>query len=211
MTVTKIEPLGKNRNRVYIDEELAFVLYRGELSRYKIKEGCELPEESYREIMETVLVKRAKLRCMNLLKSMDRTEFQLRQKLAQGGYPEDVIDEALEYVKHYGYVNDASYAERYIDSRQERESRMQITRTLMQKGIAKDVIRAVFEEREPVDEEALIRRLMEKKGMDPAAASPKEKQKMYMFLMRKGFSAGAVSRALRFVTGYTVSVNSNDY
>lgn len=197
MTITKIEPLGKNRSRIYIDEQLAFALYRGELSRYGIKEGCELTEESYREIMEEVLVKRAKLRCMNLLKAMDRTEFQLRQKLSQGDYPEDIIDIALGYVKSYGYVNDASYAEQYIDSRRERDSRKKIICDLMQKGIEKGIIEAAFEEKEPVDEEALIRRWMEKKHMEPETATPKEKQKMYMFLMRKGFSPGEVSRALR--------------
>lgn len=197
MTVTKIEPLGKNRSRIYIDEQLAFVLYRGELSRYGIKEGCELPEASSREIREEILVKRAKLRCMNLLKSMDRTEFQLRQKLMQGDYPEDIIDTAIDYVKAYGYVDDASYAARYIESRQGRDSRMQMSRDLMRKGIAKEIIQNAFEKTEPVDEGSLIRRWMEKKHMDPETASPEEKQKMYMFLMRKGFSSGEISRALR--------------
>ena len=99
MTVTKIEAFGKNRYRIYIDERRAFVLYKGELSRYKIREGEVLGEESYREIVDSVLVKRAKLRCMNLLKSMDRTEWQLRQKLEQGEYPQDNIDTAVAYVK----------------------------------------------------------------------------------------------------------------
>lgn len=195
MTVTRIEPLGKNRSRIYLDERPAFVLYRGEISRYEIREGFELPEESYREIMEELLVKRAKLRCMNLLKSMDRTEFQLRQKLAMGDYPAEIIDQALAYVKGFGYVNDESYAERYIELRRERDSRMQITHALMQKGISKDVIQTVFEEQEPADEEEMIRRWMEKKHFDPETASAKEKQKMYMFLMRKGFSASEISRA----------------
>lgn len=195
MTVTRIEPLGKNRSRIYLDERPAFVLYRGEISRYEIREGFELPEESYREIMEELLVKRAKLRCMNLLKSMDRTEFQLRQKLAMGDYPAEIIDQALAYVKGFGYVNDESYAERYIELRRERDSRMQITHALMQKGISKDVIQTVFEEQEPADEEEMIRRWMEKKYFAPETASAKEKQKMYMFLMRKGFSASEISRA----------------
>jgi regulatory protein len=195
VTVTRIEPLGKNRSRIYLDERPAFVLYRGEISRYEIREGFELPEESYREIMEELLIKRAKLRCMNLLKSMDRTEFQLRQKLAMGDYPAEIIDQALAYVKGFGYVNDESYAERYIELRRERDSRMQITHALMQKGISKDVIQAIFEEQEPADEEEMIRRWMEKKHFDPETASAKEKQKMYMFLMRKGFSASEISRA----------------
>lgn len=197
MTVTKIEPLGEERSRIYIDERLAFVLYRGELSRYGVKEGRELPEETYREIMDTVLAKRAKLRCMNLLKVMDRTEFQLRQKLDQGDYPEEIIDLALSYVKSYGYVNDEAYASRYIDSRQASKSRRQITCELMQKGISKGVILAAYEEKEPVDEGALIRRWLEKKHMDTQTASPKEKQKMYRFLMGKGFSSQEIGKALR--------------
>ena len=195
MTVTRIEELSRSRCKIYLEDSFAFVLYKGELRLFGVREQEELSEESYREIMQEVLPKRATLRCMNLLKSMDRTEFQLRQKLAMGDYPAEIIDQALAYVKGFGYVNDESYAERYIELRRERDSRMQITHALMQKGISKDVIQAIFEEQEPADEEEMIRRWMEKKHFDPETASAKEKQKMYMFLMRKGFSASEISRA----------------
>lgn len=197
MIVTGLEAVGKNRSRVYLDEELAFVLYKGELSRYGIKEGAELSEDIYREILDTVLTKRAKLRCMNLLKSMDRTEFQLRQKLRQGDYPEEVTERAIAYVKKFGYVNDRAYALRYIESRQGRDARRQIACDLRQKGISQDIIQEAFEEAEPQDEEALIRRLAEKKHIDPRTADRKERQRLYGFLMRKGFSADAIGRALR--------------
>lgn len=197
MIVTGLEAVGKNRSRVYLDEELAFVLYKGELSRYGIKEGAELSEDIYREILDTVLTKRAKLRCMNLLKSMDRTEFQLRQKLRQGDYPEEVAERAIAYVKKFGYVNDRAYALRYIESRQGRDARRQIACDLRQKGISQDIIQEAFEEAEPQDEEALIRRLAEKKHIDPRTADRKERQRLYGFLMRKGFSSEAIGRALR--------------
>lgn len=197
MIVTGLEAVGKNRSCVYLDEELAFVLYKGELSRYGIKEGAELSEDIYREILDTVLTKRAKLRCMNLLKSMDRTEFQLRQKLRQGDYPEEVAERAIAYVKKFGYVNDRAYALRYIESRQGRDARRQIACDLRQKGISQDIIQEAFEEAEPQDEEALIRRLAEKKHIDPRTADRKERQRLYGFLMRKGFSADAIGRALR--------------
>ena len=38
MTVTKIEPVTKTRYKVYVDGQFAFVLYKGELSRYHIAE-----------------------------------------------------------------------------------------------------------------------------------------------------------------------------
>ena len=67
MLVTQVTELSKSRSIVYIDQEFAFVLYKGELRLYHIKEGQLLSEEDYRTIMQEVLPKRAKLRAMNLL------------------------------------------------------------------------------------------------------------------------------------------------
>lgn len=197
MIVTKIEPAGKNRSKVYLDEQLAFVLYKGELSSYGIEEGRELSGQTYREIMETVLEKRAKLRCMNLLKTMDRTEFQLRQKLGQGDYPEEIIDKALDYVKSFGYVDDMSYARRYLEGRQDTRSRAEISRDLMKKGIPGEIIRTVLEETEAVDQTELIKKWIVKKHVDLQKASSEEKQRLYMFLLRKGFSSGEIMRVFR--------------
>ena len=61
-----------------------------------IREGGSIPEKVYEEIMQEILPKRAKLRCMNILKSADKTEWQLRTRLRQGGYPKKVEDIAIE-------------------------------------------------------------------------------------------------------------------
>ena len=49
MTVTQVEALfgSKSKYRVYLDGQPAFVLYRGELSRYHIREGRELAENRF--------------------------------------------------------------------------------------------------------------------------------------------------------------------
>ena len=44
MIVTAIEQTAKNKYRIYIEEEFAFVLYKGELSRFHIHEGGEISE-----------------------------------------------------------------------------------------------------------------------------------------------------------------------
>ena len=59
MTVTEITPLDKRRSKVILDEDFALALYNGEIKRYHIETGEELPEETYREIMEEILLKRA--------------------------------------------------------------------------------------------------------------------------------------------------------
>ena len=69
MLITQIEELSKSRSRIFIDEEFAFVLYKGELRSLRIRLGEELSEECYCRIMGKLLPKRAKLRTMNMLRS----------------------------------------------------------------------------------------------------------------------------------------------
>ncbi len=200
MIVTQITGITKGRYRIYIEEKPAFVLYRGEVRRLGIKEGEAVSEESLRQIQEEILPARAKRRAMNLLQTRDYTEGGLREKLRGGDYPENCIEEALAYVKSYGYVDDRRYAKDFISYHLDRKSRTRIEQDLMRKGIGKDTIRAIFEELEEEgtrqDEEAMIRSLLEKKKYDPKTAARQDKQRMYAFLYRRGFHTEAINRAL---------------
>lgn len=200
MIVTQITGITKGRFRIYIEEKPAFVLYRGEVRRLGIREGEPLSEESLREIEEEILPTRAKRRAMNLLQNRDYTEAGLREKLRNGDYPESCIEEAVAYVKSYGYVDDCRYAGDFITYNLDRKSRTRMEQDLMRKGISKDTIRTVFEELgeqgTSQDEGAMIRRLLEKKKYDPQTATGQEKQRMYAFLYRRGFRAEVISRAL---------------
>ena len=111
MTVADITEISKKKSKVILDTDLCFALYKSELRTYKIEKDAEISQECYDTIMNEVLLKHAKLRCMNLLKSRDYTEYQLRIKLKQGVYPEEIIDAAIAYVASYGYVNDFRYAQ----------------------------------------------------------------------------------------------------
>ncbi len=135
------------------------------------------------------VLKRAKLRAMHLLNTMGRTEYQLRQKLVHDLYPEDVIEQAIAYVKSFGYINDKEYARSYIDSRKDKKSRKELYMQLSQKGVDKELLEEVFDEYyDSVDSQTAIRKLLDKKKYDPEQSSPKDTQKILGYLMRKGFS-----------------------
>ena len=163
------------------------MVYKGELSRFHLKEECELTEDTYAKIKE-VLLKRAKLRAMHLLNDMARTESRLRDKLKLGGYPSEITEAAIAYVKSFGYINDDAYIRNFIDSRKDKKSRREIYALLRQKGVdmnrAEEIMEEMYEEHS--DQEA-IRELLRKKHWDFACTDPKEKQKIYGYLVRKGF------------------------
>ena len=200
MNITKIEALTKTKFKVFLDGEFAFVLYKGELSRYRIKEEAELSEETYHTIVDEVLTKRAKLRAMHLLEAMDRTESGLRDKLKDNGYPQAAIDRAIEYVKSFGYINDERYAYNFINNRKDSKSRREIYALLCRKGIDKDIMDNAFEEvYDESDDKEAIRRLISKRHIDLNNCSREELTKLYGYLGRKGFGYEDIRQVIQDV------------
>lgn len=188
MTVTRVESVTKTKYKVFLDEQFAFELYKGELSRYHIAEGGEISETLYEKIRQEVILKRAKLRAMHLLNVADRTEADLRAKLKLNRYPEDIVEQAVAYVKSFGYINDERYVQMFILNRKERKSRKEIYAALVQKGIPGELLDAAFEAcygREDAKEavKVLLRKKRYHAGMEEDSL-----RKLYGYLARKGFS-----------------------
>ena len=188
MQITDIKSVSKTKFKVYLDGQFAFTLYKGELFRYRIQEDGELSEEVYQEIREKIVLKRAKLRAMHLLNDMDRTESQLRTKLLNGDYPADIVDEAIAYVKSFGYINDESYIRRFIESKRNSKSKKELYALLMKKGVDMERVREILSEYYSAEDSLnAIRDLLRKKRYDPKSATDQEMRKIYGYLARKGF------------------------
>lgn len=193
MTVTCIEPFykGKGRVAIYLNNEFAFVLYKGELLEYSIIEGMDLDDSLYNKILEEKLYTRAKKRGMNLLKTMDRTESDVRRKLCDSGYPVEAVDVAIDYLKSYHYIDDMRYARNYIHFKSNSMSRKQIANKLSEKGISRTIIELSFseiEDTEETSERELIHKLMVKKvHCNFRDITYEEKQKLFAYLYNKGF------------------------
>lgn len=202
MTVTQITDITNKRCRVFVDEEFAFVLYKGELRRYHLREQEEIEQEIYDEIMTQVLPKRAKLRAMNLLKSREYTCRQLQDKLRDGGYPPPVIEEAVEYMKSYHYIDDERYARTYIEYSMEKKSRQKMIMDLQQRGIPRETVISILSELEEQgiesDEIQMMHRLLEKKKYDAKKADNAEKQRVFAYLYRRGFRTDNIRKVMDF-------------
>ncbi len=188
MQVTKVEEVTKTKWKVELDGQFAFVLYKKELSRFGIEQDGELSEEVYEQIKKDVVLKRAKLRAMHLLTDMARTESQLKEKLKRNMYPDDVIIQAIDYVKSFGYINDEQYTENFILSKMETKSKKEIYALLLRKGLTSEQIDRAFEScYERNTEQEAIRQLIRKRRVDILHASEQELHKLYGYLARKGF------------------------
>ena len=151
--------------------------------------------------MGEVLPKRAKLRAMNLLQGREYTTSQLRTKLQQGFYPPKIIEQAIDYVAGFHYIDALRYAVDYITYHEDSRSRRRIEQDLQGKGILAATIEEAWqvwrENGGKQDEQAMIRELLHKKHYDTEGETDwKERQKIYAFLARKGFSAEVIRKVI---------------
>ena len=198
MIVTEIRPVTKQKYQIDVEGEPAFVLYKGEVSRYHLEKDREISAEVYREIVEEVLTKRAKLRAMHLLEQGDRTKKGLRENLLKNGYPSEAVEEAMAYVESFHYIDDKRYALTYIQNQSGKKGRARIQMELRQKGVPQEYIDQAFQEtEEDTDARGVIRELILKKRREQGPMEEKERQKLYGFLMRRGFSSSDILSVLR--------------
>ena len=157
----------------------------------------ESDHKSEEEIKDEV--RRAKLRALHLLTAMDRTEAKLREKL-EVSYCEQAVEEAVAYVKNYGYLDDERYVKVYIESKSRTKSRKQIEQDLIyKKGVSKEAVYRGFEQAEMADVVEVIQKYMQKKKIDPQTCDYEQKQKFFAYMMRKGFQI----EELKMVFGLT--------
>lgn len=191
--VVRLELKG-NRWHVFLDNDVNFLLYKGELKRLKLQEDSYINENQYETIIE-ILYKRARERALYLLDDAYKTKKQIVDKLKSGLYPEFVIDRVVEYLLKYDLVNDFRYATLYIDYKRSSKSRRKIIQDLHSKGIEKSIIDAAFEEVEFSDKDSL-KKVIDKRISRYSLNERKDVEKLYRYLLGKGYHYEDVKSAL---------------
>mgnify|MGYP002581957942 CR=1 FL=1 len=184
--VVRIEPY-KNRNKVVLDNEEKFLLYKGDIRKFKLESNQEISKVTYNEIKQ-LLYERGKERALYILDKTFKTEKQIKDKLIQEMYPEDVIKRILEFLKKYDIINDKRYASMYIEYKGK-------TQDLMIKGISQDIISESFESTDYSDADSL-KKIIDKRAKRYNLDDRKDLQKLYQYLMGKGYKYSDIKNEL---------------
>jgi regulatory protein len=195
MEVVEITKVDKRRHKIIFDSQVPIVLYSGEMRRYGIQEGAVLPEETYGAIIKNIIHRRAKERALYLLETRDYTEKGIRDKLVCAQYPMESIDVVLKFLKEYRYVDDESYANRYVRQNHQKMSRRQIHYRLIGKGIPEEIVKSALAAL-PIGEEEALEALLHKKKVDFSGMEAGERRKLYAYLIRKGFRYENISKKI---------------
>ena len=187
MRITAITQQKRDPSRynIFIDGVYAFALPMQDILYFKLKEGQEAAEETIAFIRKNLIYIKAQDTALRFLGYKMRTVQEIRQKLLEKEFAEDVIAQVLAFLEKYGYADDREYCRRYIREK------------LRQRGVSSCIIEEVLAETE-IDEASDALRWLEKKsrGQWPPENEKKKKQ-LFDFLLRKGYSYDIIKEAFR--------------
>lgn len=195
MIISRLEEIGKKQVRLFFDEEKYCLLYHNEIRRLGLREQEEVDQKVFAEL-NALLLHRAKLKAMSLLKYQDRTKKELKERLARLEFPEFIIEDAVSYVESFGYINDEAYIRRYMEYKAPSKSRLQIQRELQQKGVSIQLLESVWEEYE-YQEEDILEEQLQKRIRQKGPVTDGNFQKNYGYFTRKGFSSNLILNLLK--------------
>ncbi len=167
-------------------------------------DASALPDADNREAEKRErLLRRCRERCLYLITDAEKTEARLREKLrASGRYPEDIIDEAMDFLRSYDFLNDRRFADRLIQRYAGTKSLREIEQKLYQRGVGRADAQAALSAYRETGEEAeaqeliAVQKLIQKKCRCPEMLSREERQKLLQSILRRGFSYSLASKAL---------------
>lgn len=138
------------------------------------------------------------------LTAQQRSRSELAKVLKERDVPDDAADVVLDRMEDVGLVDDAAFAESWVQSRQSRRglSRRALRQELVRKGVARDDIDDALSAVGPEDELAAATALAEKKlrtmgGLEREVTY----RRLAGALARRGFSPGLISQVLASVLG----------
>jgi regulatory protein len=198
--ITRLVAGKKNPSRVnlYLDGRFAFALSIDEVVKHGLKKGLVLTADQITSLIETDLNDKAYNKILNFLSYRPRTIKEVRDRLKQYDLTDPKTqDRIIARLKSHGYLNDESFARWFIASRNTHRPRSPrlLIQELRSKGISQETIDAVIAEASP--EPVVIRRLLVKKLGSSRPLQPQERQKIYGFLSRQGFSWEVIKEVVK--------------
>lgn len=135
-----------------------------------------------------------------LLKFRMRSEKELVNRLKRKKFDEDVIKDALFFLKEKRFLDDVLFSKLWLQERLKKPyGLVRLRQELKLKGIPKEIIDTQVELlKDDYCEEEIVSRLAKDRSSKLKGVEPdKARQRIYGFLLRRGFSAQSVTEAVK--------------
>ena len=186
---------------VVFEDETKLLLNYNIFEKYKVSVDMYFSEDEILEMKYFSDIEKAKSRAINYISGKLKTKYEVRLKLKENGFAEDVIDEVLDILEKEEYLNDKVYCEIFIEDKKKLNGygKNKIKSLLIQKGISKNIFEDFLNEFE-YDEEfdnALKMGIKKLELLSNEEDNFKKKQKIINYLTYRGFGFDVINDVLK--------------
>jgi regulatory protein len=194
ITALEVQKKNKERVNVYLDGEYAFSL--GVIEAARLRKGQPLAEAEINALQGQDDVEKAVDRAARFLAYRPRSTQEVRRNLEEKGTEPEVIQAAIERLRAMGYLDDAAFAQYWVQNRSEFKplSPKALRYELCQKGVPADIIDVTLESLEAGDlaYRAALGRVSKLRG----TSKKMFRQKLSTFLQQRGFGYTTIREAV---------------
>jgi regulatory protein len=202
MRITALEPQANNPERInlYVDGRFLLSVNAAIVFQLELQLEQELLPDQLEQLRREEAEQRAVDRALNYLSFRPRSREEVRRYLRRKETPPEIIDAALARLDRLDFVNDHSFAEFWIGTREQFSPRgaRALKNELRMKGVDREVVNELVDAEQ--DEERALRAgrkkamsLVNIPGMDYATF----RNRLGSFLQRRGFGYEVTTRTVR--------------
>ena len=197
--ITKIEIQKNNKDRVniYLDGEYALAINAELVYKENLKVKDDVDISKLQEIAEKESYIRCKESAIKIIERSYKTEKEIRDKLKQKGYEEKQINNSIDFLKEYNFINDNTYAKAFIKDKLSSKGSQKIKYDLMKKGIAKDIIEENLIKVEEKEVALNVGRKKYESIRRKESDNYKLSGKLYRFLISRGYAYDIVKDVVK--------------
>ena len=204
MQITKIEIQKKNKARysLYADDVFLFGISEDTLIHFGISKGKDYSDDQLKEIQRFEQVSQCLHQSYRYLQRRAHLRNELRTKLRQKQYSDDIIDQTLEILRQKKYLDDEVFIRQFITEAisLKKMGPLLIRQKLLARGAARqkvdDALRVSYTEENQMQNAAS---LAAKKRKSLRADKKKLKQKLFSYLRQKGYASDVIVLVLENV------------
>ena len=195
-TITALTLQKRNHQRVsvFLDGEYAFGLAR--IVAAWLEVGQELSDEKIAQLRAEDAREVAYQRALRTIQYRPRSESEVRQLLRRHATPEETADEIIERLKQSGLIDDAGFAQTWVENRTDLRprSRRALAYELSRRGVDAEVIEQSIS---GIDDDAMAYQAAQRPARKYKDLEWNDfRQKMYRFLAQRGFNYEASAQAI---------------
>ena len=188
-TISSITAQKRNPNRVniYFDGSYGFSLSR--IVAAWLKVGQQLDDQEIKKLKNQDEYEVAFQRASRYLNYRARTTYELRKKILELGFPEDVVGAVIKRCSELSMLDDAEFAKTYVHFRVNNRPRSKrlLSSELRAKGISEDIIQSALSE---IHEDSQLAYQTAQHYIRRIQSLPYDQfqQKLMGYLSRRGFA-----------------------